>query len=62
MQVNSELESLEAGLAQARALVKPGGRLVVLSYHSLEDRRVKRTLASGSARTAAGKRTNHATD
>ncbi|KAG5181099.1 ribosomal RNA small subunit methyltransferase H [Tribonema minus] len=50
IKVNAELESLEAGLAQARALVKPGGRLVVLSYHSLEDRRVKRVLASGNLR------------
>ncbi|NTW22211.1 16S rRNA (cytosine(1402)-N(4))-methyltransferase RsmH [Candidatus Falkowbacteria bacterium] len=38
---NRELESLELVLAQSLELLKPGGRLVVVSYHSLEDRIVK---------------------
>jgi 16S rRNA (cytosine1402-N4)-methyltransferase len=44
--VNDELHSLEAGLAASLGLLRPGGRLVVLSYHSLEDRIVKRFIAA----------------
>jgi len=46
--VNDELGALEDTLVGAAGLVRPGGRLVVLSYHSLEDRRVKRVMRSGS--------------
>jgi 16S rRNA (cytosine1402-N4)-methyltransferase len=46
--VNQELEELPLGLAQALAAMRPGARLAVISFHSLEDRIVKRFLRSHS--------------
>jgi 16S rRNA (cytosine1402-N4)-methyltransferase len=46
--VNDELGELERALEQAESVVRPDGRIAVISYHSLEDRRVKRYLRYGN--------------
>ena len=48
IEVNGELEALEAMLGQAVEVLNPGGRLVVMSYHSLEDRMVKNLMKTGN--------------
>lgn len=48
IEVNREMQALEQFLAQALEVLRPGGRLAVITYHSLEDRLVKNFLKSGN--------------
>ena len=48
IEINQEIESLKEMLNQAKELLKPGGRLVVITYHSIEDRIVKNFMKSGN--------------
>lgn len=48
IEVNKEMDVLKRLLTQARNVLKPGGRIVVLTYHSLEDRLVKNFLKAGN--------------
>ena len=50
IEVNAEIEVLESFLTQTADVLNPGGRLVVMSYHSLEDRPVKNFIAKGKFR------------
>ena len=49
IEVNQELEALTQFLSQCADIVKPGGRIVIMSYHSLEDRLVKNFFKAGNA-------------
>jgi 16S rRNA (cytosine1402-N4)-methyltransferase len=54
--LNEELQELEGGLEAAEQVLKPGGRLAVVTFHSLEDRLVKRFLKTRSGDVPAGSR------
>lgn len=46
IEVNGEMRALEMALEQSLKMLRPGGRLVIISYHSLEDRLVKTSCAA----------------
>lgn len=48
IEVNGEMEALQMALEQSLKMLRPGGRLVIMSYHSLEDRMVKNFMRSGT--------------
>jgi 16S rRNA (cytosine1402-N4)-methyltransferase len=48
IEINKEVEALQEMLIGAKDLLKPGGRLVVITYHSIEDRIVKNFMKSGN--------------
>lgn len=54
--INRELDELEDGLAAAERVLKPGGRLAVVTFHSLEDRMAKRFLRDRSGAAPGGSR------
>ena len=54
--LNAELEELELGLEAAERALRPGGRLAIVTFHSLEDRIVKRFFRERSGGTPAGSR------
>lgn len=56
IKVNDELGELERALDQASRLLAPGGRLIVVSFHSLEDRRVKQFMVDAAGRSPAPSR------
>lgn len=55
IEVNHEMDALKDMLAAATALIRPGGRLSVITYHSLEDRMVKNVIRTGNAAGTAHK-------